>query len=695
MTLPDLPQMDIDPPSRSIFRNLSVVWLVPFLALLVTFGVAWKSYSDRGVLITITFPDAAGVTAGDTVIKFREVVIGTVEGVRFAPDFKNVIVSARIEREVADILPTDAQFWVVRPNVSASGVTGLSTVLSGVYVEGAFQPTEGAEARSFKGLAVAPMVRPGTEGTSITLRSDNGSQLPKGGPVLFHGIEVGRLDVPRLTADGDSAIVEAFINAPHDRFLTTATRFWNTSGFSVKLGADGINMNVASLASLVNGGVAFDTTFTGGQPVDAATVFNLFPDETAARQSIYAKIGENAVPMAIIFTGSVNGLDAGAPIIYQGLQVGQVTGISAFIDTNRAGAKTVKVRAAVDIDPQALGLDSSTGKAEVLSFLQEAVAKGLRARLTTTSLFSSALKVELVDLPDEPTAVVAMDADDIPILPSVASNLPDFTATAEGVFKRINALPIEDLMNQAVSLMASIEAVASSEGVRKTPDALIQLLEDSRSLINSEDTQALPAELRGAVDNLRKILTDLEQQQAVNKLVSVLENADKTAAGLAESSKDFPALVADLRDVAAKANALKAEELIASATEVLDSANALVGTEAAKALPEDLSQALAEIQAALKELREGGAVANTNAALAAAKDAATSVSAATEDLPKITADIEAAVASVNGLIASYGPNSPFNTKILDVLREAQAAAKAIAQLAKTIERKPNSLLIGR
>jgi len=399
--------------------------------------------------------------------------------------------------------------------------------------------------------------------------------------------------------------------------------------------------------------------------------------------------------MAVIFEGSVNGLQAGAPVEYLGLRVGQVTGISAFIDTDAAGKDTVKVRAAIEVDPQTLGLDADTGEAETLSFLQDAVAKGMRARLTTTSLFSSALKIELVDLPDEPAAVLSKDADNIPILPSVASNLPDFTATAEGVFKRINALPIEDVMDHAVSLMASIEAVASSDGVQKTPDALVKLLNDAQALVNSEDTQALPGEIRGAVDGLNKILADLQQQQAVNKLVSVLENADKTASDLANASKDFPALVADLRDVANKAKALKAEDLIASATQVLDTANALIGTDAAKALPADLSQALAEIQAALQELREGGAVANTNAALAAAKDAANAVSAATSDLPKITSDIEDVIAKANALVAGYGPNSAFNTKTLDLLRELQAAAKAITQLAKSIERKPNSLLIGR
>ncbi len=90
------------------------------------------------------------------------------------------------------------------------------------------------------------------------------------------------------------------------------------------------------------------------------------------------------------------------PVEYRGLQVGQVTGINAFIEHTPTGARVVKLRTAVEIDPQALGLDAATGKTEVLSFLQGAVENGLRARLTTTSIFSASLKIELTELPDEP-----------------------------------------------------------------------------------------------------------------------------------------------------------------------------------------------------------------------------------------------------------------------------------------------------
>ncbi len=695
MTLPEPAQMDIDPPRRSPWRNLSFVWLVPVLALLVSFGVAWKSYQDRGIRITITFPTAEGVIPGETVLKFRDVVIGTVEDIRFTDDFENVVVAARIDREIAETLPPDAEFWVVRPVVSTRGVSGLSTVLSGVHIEGAWQPTSDSRVRAFTGLTAAPIVRPGREGTRVILRSTDGALLPEGGPVFFRGIEVGQLDVPRLSPDGDSAVVEAFINAPHDRFITTATRFWDTSGFSVKIGPGGLDLNVASIGALLGGGVAFDSAFTGGEPLKDDTVFRLFVDETTARQSIYTQSSQNAITLATIFTGSVNGLDAGAPVEYRGLRVGQVTGINAFIDTTPAGGRVVRLRTTLEIDPQALGLDPSTGRDEVLSFLREAVKTGLRARLTTTSIFSAALKIELAELPDEPEAVITLDADGVPLLPNVASDLPDFTATAEGVLQRINALPIEELMQQAVSLMASIEAVAASDSTRALPDAITGLLDDGRALLNSDDTRALPAEVRSAVADMRQAVADLRTAGAFDRLASVLASADTAAAEIAKASTDFPGLLADLRELAAKAQAMNTEDLIASTTKLLDSADAVISTEAARALPEDLSRALAEVQAALKDLREGGAVANTNAAIASAKEAAESVAAVAQDLPKLTANLDDLLSKADALIASYGAKSPFSKETLGLLRDLQSAAKAVTQLARTIERNPNSLLIGR
>ncbi|WP_050526873.1 MlaD family protein [Pseudorhodobacter aquimaris] len=694
MTQPEVPEMDVSPAKRSPWRNLSFVWLVPVLALIVSLGVAWQSYSNKGTLITIVFQDAAGITPKDTTIRYRDVIIGAVEEVNFSSDMSKVIVAARIDKDVAATFSPDTLFWVVRPEVSARGISGLSTVLSGVYIDSAWIPTTSSDAREFKGLSETPLIRPGHEGTRIKIRSKNGTSLTAGAPVFFRGMEVGRLDTPRLSETADSTDVEAFINAPYDKFLNTNSRFWNMAGFSVTLGPSGLDLNVASLGSLLTGGVAFENMVSGGEPITDDTIIRLFANETAARDSVFTQLSANSVKMSVVFRESISGLASGAPVEFRGLRIGQVSGIGAFIVKTDKGS-AVNMRAVISIDPQALGLDADADAETTQAFIAKLVAEGVRARLSTTSIFSAALKVELADVEDATPAELGEDGDGTPIIPSVISDLPDFTATAEGVLQRINNLPIEDVMNQTISLMASIEAITTSQSTQLAPDAILGLIDDARGLIGKEDTQAIPAEVRGVIADLRSIMAELKERGAVDQLSSALVSVDKASADIAAASGDLPALIEDLRSIATKVNELQAEELIAAVTRVMNSTDALIGAEGIKDIPPALASALTEVQASLRELREGGAVANTNATLASAREAADAVAQAARDFPDVTAQLDQVVSKADALLSAYGDRSTFNSETLDLLRELKAAAKSVAQLARTIERNPNSLILGR
>lgn len=685
---------DIEPARRGVFRNLSLVWLVPIAALVVSLGLAWQSYSQRGVAITITFPNATGVTPGETVIKYRDVVIGTVEKLSFTSDLSAVIVHARVDKDIAPYLDEDAQFWIVSPKVTARGISGLSTVLSGVYIEGAWDETPGEQKYSFVGADGPPLVQPGRPGKRISLITDDGRLVSEGAPVYFHGIEVGRLEKPRLILSSDTIIVDAFIEAPHDRRLTTATRFWDTSGVSFKIGTGGVSLDFDSLASIVAGGIEFDNLFEGGEPVGPGHVFNIYPDESEARRSLIVRTPGATVTVAAQFDESISGLEPGADVTYNGLKVGEVKALSAKAEDTPEGPQ-VRLFANLTIEPDRLGLKSGATEDEVLQFLADAVERGLRARLATASIFSSALIVELVELPDAPPAQLDRSADPLPILPTVPSDLPDFTATAEGVLERINKLPIEDMLNQAISLMASIEQVVRAEGTQKTPDAVLALIEDTRSLVNDEATRALPSDLRAAVAELRQIVAEMKQAGTFETLTRAIERADAAVANIETASAQIPALVEDLRTLAAKANSLEAEELIAAATRVLDSADKLIGTDAARELPPALTGALEEIRAAVAELRAGGAVENLNATMESTRDAAESVATAVERLPELSARLERLVSQSETLIAAYGDRSEFNDETLATLREVRNAARSVSQLARAIERNPNSLLMGR
>ena len=694
MTKPDPAELDIQPARASFWRNLSFIWFVPVLALAVSLGLAWQSYSQRGVAIAITFSSAPGVTPGETTIRYRDVVVGTVEDVTFTEDLSRVLVLARVNKDVAPFLDAESEFWIVSPKVSTRGISGLSTVLSGVYIEGAWDQEPGVQQWSFVGGDGPPLVQPGREGKRISLITTDGSLISEGAPVFFHGVEVGRLEKPRLTVSSDAIIVDAFIEAPHDRRLNAATRFWDTSGFSVSLGGQGLTLDFDSIASVVAGGIEFDTIYEGGTPVSAGHVFTIYPDEAEARRSLFVRSSGETVSIAAEFDESVSGLEPGAPVQYGGLKVGEVTALSARVEEEDSGPR-VRLFANLAIEPDRLGLPEGAGEAEVLDFLDAAVAKGLRARLAAANLFSASLVVELVEVEDATPAAFERDADPLPLLPSSGSDLPDFTATAEGVLERINALPIEELLDQAISLMASIEAVAAADSTRAAPDAIVALLEDTRALVNDEATRALPGDIRAAVADLRTVVSDLKTAGAFDNLAAALKSADMAAANFATASEEFPALVEDLKAVAAKANALEAEELIAAATRVMDSADKVIGTDAARDLPPALNAALDQIRAALTELREGGAVENANATMASARDAADAVAEAAAGLPDLSARLERLVAQSEALIAAYGDRSSFNAETLAALREVRQAARSVSQLARAIERNPNSLLMGR
>src|SRR5215831_4691228 len=251
--LDELPQATVTPPKRS---RISVIWIVPILAALVAIGIAVQRFLSEGPTITIVFTAAEGIEAGKTPIKYKDVAIGRVTKIELSNGFTRVRVTAKIEKHAAPLMVQDAKFWVVRPTISLSGVSGLSTLLSGNYI--GFEPgTSDKTETAFVGLDVAPIVTE-QRGRSFTLTANDLGSLDIGSPIYYRRILVGQVTEFFLAADGNSVRIKIFINAPYDKFVFSETRFWNASGFDVSLGADGVNVRMQSLVALLVGGLTFD-----------------------------------------------------------------------------------------------------------------------------------------------------------------------------------------------------------------------------------------------------------------------------------------------------------------------------------------------------------------------------------------------------------------------------------------------------
>ncbi|MGR3697613.1 MAG: PqiB family protein, partial [Roseovarius sp.] len=400
------PEPPVTPAGRNLIDRISVIWLVPLAALLVVLGVAWQAYSERGPLLEIAFDNASGVRAGTTELRYRDVTVGMVEDVSFAPGLDRVLVKVRVDQEVAPYIDGDAQFWVVRPQVTARGVTGLGTVLSGVYIEGLWDNSPGAAVTQITGLPDAPLERVGQDGLRLMLRAQGRASLVEGAPVVYRGIEVGRIGRPRITADGASAEAEALIFAPHDRLINSATRFWDTSGFSFSLGPAGAQLDFSSVAALVSGGVTFETMISGGTAARAGDDYTVYPEESAARASLFRGDDSEILTLSAVFEDNIAGLTVDAPVEWNGLRIGQVSALNGVVDEDRFGDGRVRLLVDLAIRPGRLGLEGGAGRDTALEYLHESVARGLRARLASASLLTGGLKIELVDVPDAPPAEI-------------------------------------------------------------------------------------------------------------------------------------------------------------------------------------------------------------------------------------------------------------------------------------------------
>jgi paraquat-inducible protein B len=700
--------LDVRSAKPSIWRRLSFVWLVPILALIVSVSVAWQSFANRGVEVEISFENASGVTAGETKIKFRDVEVGTVERVEFASDLQNVLVYARVDQNVAPYLDADANFWVVRPEVGLRGVSGLDTVLSGVYITGDWNTEADVAQTHFTGLESAPLAPAGQKGTEIVLRTNDGSALSGGAPVLHQGIEVGVLGTPVLQDDGLTVEVSAFVNAPYDKIITSNTRFWDTAGFSVSLGSGGLALNVGSLASLLEGGIAFDTVVSGGTPIRDGQVYDLFTDEETARSSLFNDAGRPKLNVAVMFDGSVNGLAVGSEVRFQGLRVGQVADLGAVvIDT--AGEAKVELRTVLAIEPGRLGLGEDATPDDALALLADFVNQGLRARLVTGNILSGSLIVELVEVADASPATLNVEQQPFAVIPTTVSNITDVADQAQGVLNRINNLPIEDLMTSAIDLMDSANALVRSDGVMQTPEQVAGLLSDARTLIGGDAIQAIPDQIAAVVEQAQTIMAQ------VNGVIEQVGNADlvgsvtRTVANVEDGTKNLGEISDQAQALLTKVNALEVEALMAQATsaldaiegvannsdiaevpvflnQLLDEARALIASGDVQALPGELRNVAASADQILSDLTAENVSGQLTNAIAAAASAAENLDTASQQLPAITEQLNTLSANAAQMdLESLAKSAETTLNSIDALVGTPSAQALPASLSSALD----------
>ena len=481
----------IEVPRRFSF---SIVWLVPLVAVLIGGWLAFKALSERGQTVEITFKTAAGLEAGKTKIKFKDIEIGKVESIGISEDLSHVTVMAELTKGATPYLTEQTRFWVVRPRVTAAGVSGISTLFSGAYI-GMDPGRSGDPQRKFEGLETPPLITSDSPGQRYRLQAESIGSVGVGSPVYFRSFEVGEVESHELDPDGRGVTIKVFVFDPYYRFITKGTRFWNASGVNLTFDATGVKLETESLVSIMAGGIAFEafSDNPAQDPAEENAVFTLYRNRLAATTKTY----KAKQRWLLHFRDSVRGLNVGAPVEFRGIKIGEVVDIDLVFDVKQTG---VSIPVLIAIEPERFRLaQPDTVRPTELSdrkkTLSTAVANGLRAQLKTGNLLTGALYINFDFHRNVPPARISWDAA-VPKMPTVPAAFEIIVDSVREGLVTLNAT------------LKQVDELANNLNAKATP-ALTEALEQSRKTLKAaEDTlhnrSAIGSELREALEEVAK-----------------------------------------------------------------------------------------------------------------------------------------------------------------------------------------------
>jgi hypothetical protein len=259
---------------------MSLAWFVPLLALALVFGLGYRAWSMRGLIVTVQLDDGHGLKPGDEV-RFRGIAVGQVRDVELLPDLETVVVTLSVNSQAARIARAGSRFWVVRPELGLDRIAGLETIVGPRYM--AVLPGEGERQDRFVGLSAPPPVdRIDPGDLEVVIEAPQRSGLRVGGPVLYRQIRVGTILSVGLASDAGSVEARIHVTRPYAQLIRPQTRFWPVHGVRTEVGLTGFSMELESIETLLAGGVALATPPDAGAPVRTGHRFELEDEPEAS-----------------------------------------------------------------------------------------------------------------------------------------------------------------------------------------------------------------------------------------------------------------------------------------------------------------------------------------------------------------------------------------------------------------------------
>ncbi|MDR0805813.1 MAG: intermembrane transport protein PqiB [Enterobacteriaceae bacterium] len=490
-------------------KRWSPVWIIPILTVLIGAWILFYHFSTQGPQVTLIAVNAEGIEAGKTAIKSRNVDIGIVESLSLSDDLKQVIITARLHDGMTKLLNKGSMFWVVKPHVSREGISGLNTLLSGAYIE-LLPGHDKAYEHAFTLHDSAPLTSADTKGLRIALESKQPSSLNAGDPVLFRGFRVGTVESSEFDPVERVMRYRLFIKDIYRGLVTSNVRFWLDSGIAFDMSSQGVRVEMASLDTLVSGGVSFDLPdgWAMGDPVKDNDEFDLYADQKKIQESLYTRHED----FLLYFEDSIRGLDVGAPVEFRGIRVGSVSEVPFYMPELKANRdKNYYVPVLIRIEPDRIQSRFSKDfdlKAHLIASVKD---DGMRASLKAGNLLTGKLYIDLDFYQDAKPWSGPKEVYGHPLIPTVSGGLVEIQKRLMLALDKVNNLPVEPMLAEMTKSLSSLNAILSSKEMGNLPKDMQKTLNElNRSLKGFQPGSSAYTNMVSDMQRLDQVMREMQ-----------------------------------------------------------------------------------------------------------------------------------------------------------------------------------------
>jgi paraquat-inducible protein B len=197
----------------------------------------------------------------------------------------------------------------------------------------------------------------------------------------------------------------------------------------------------------------------------------------------------------IYFDGALNGLNIGAPVKLQGVQIGavkEITLVADFKSSRLSKPVVIEIDPGILRDPAGQPFKIASNLEQRQQNTQRLIDAGLKAQLQTQSLLTGLLFVELNFFRNEPVKLTGLDYKGLMELPSVPATADQLQNTADEMLDKFSQLPIEDIGKDLAATLKEIRAIATSKELKKDRAALSKTLDETEKLVANLNRNLLP-----------------------------------------------------------------------------------------------------------------------------------------------------------------------------------------------------------